>query len=186
MRRIILSLLFCVSMFPAFPRQPERGYRGFVEWSNSLRSIDMWGTGDRSTTFYTGVSTTHGYQINPWIFVGAGIDYERCQRIEANLFSMYVDGRTDLKFGRFTPYGDIRLGYGFTDGGGVYFSPTIGYRFNWGRKVGVNLGVGATVQGYCHDIYKVAVNPEGWQIAVKTGTSRGCVGYFTFRIGFDF
>ena len=61
-------------------RQPRRGYRGFVEWSSSVRSdnvavFDNQGnfSTDRQGSFYTGFSRSHGCQINPMFFIGAGL-----------------------------------------------------------------------------------------------------------------
>lgn len=66
MKRVILTILAVLMMcLIAVARQPERGYRGLIEWSNDLRSMDMWGNGERTAQFYTGLSTSHGYQFNP-------------------------------------------------------------------------------------------------------------------------
>ena len=189
-RFVILSLALLFVMSVAVARQPQSGYRGFAEWANSLGSIDMWYPGNTESTLYTGISTSHGYQINPIFFAGAGIGVERCGKIDSWLVPVFVQGRADLKFGRFTPFGDLRLGYNLSQGGGVYFSPSIGYRFNWGRKMGINLGVGLTVQRYSYDIYNFDyVNPDpdgGYVTYEKIGKGHGTKAFFSFRIGFDF
>lgn len=186
-RQIIVILLALASAFGSMARQPERGYRGFIDWSNSYREYsDNW---HNDSYFYSGLSTSHGYQFNPWLFVGAGLDWEHQWKegFNHNIFAAFVQGRTDLQFGKFTPFGDVRLGFSMTYGGGVYFSPTIGYRFNWGRKAGINIGVGLTVQGYTTDIYDIALSPEGyWTFGEKLYTHHGANAYFSFRIGFDF
>lgn len=171
----------------AMARQPERGYRGFIDWSNDLRSEQMWSyMNSRSTILYTGVSTSHGYQFTPWLYTGAGIEYEYNSKLSSYIVTPFLHGRTDLQFGKFTPFGEIRLGYNMTDGGGVYFSPNIGYRFNWGRKVGINLGLGVSVLGYKMPIYEIAPGPDGYNIVYEAGSYRGTRAYFSFRIGFDF
>lgn len=169
-------------------RQPQRGYRGFIDWSNDLRSQQMWtGFDSRTTIYYTGFSTSHGYQFNPWLYAGGGIEYEHCTKMSSDVFSLFVHGRSDLLFGKFTPFGDVRLGYNMVNGGGVFFSPNIGYRFNWGRKTGVNLGVGLTVYGYKTDIYDITTDPDnGYMTLYKTGSICGSQMFFTFRVGFDF
>lgn len=186
-RQITMILLVLASALGSMARQPERGYRGFIDWSNSYReNSDNW---YHDSYFYSGLSTSHGYQFNPWLFVGAGLDWEHQWKegFNNNIFAAFVQGRTDLQFGKFTPFGDVRLGFSMTDGGGVYFSPTIGYRFNWGRKAGINIGVGLTVQGYTTDIYDIALSPEGyWTFGEKLYTHHGANTYFSFRVGFDF
>ncbi len=99
---------------------------------------------------------------------------------------MFLQGRADFKLGKFTPFVDARIGYSLTDGGGIYFSPSIGYRFNWGRKLGINVGVGATIKGNKHDLFGETISPEGYTIYVKTGSYRDHESYFSFRVGIDF
>lgn len=184
-RHLILLLIFAGLASAAFGRQPGRGYRGFVEWSNSIRA-PRDGSFGRQTQYYTGLSTSHGYQINPVVFVGAGIDFEHWSDADSNILAFFAQGRADLRLGRFTPFGDIRLGYNAASGAGVYFSPSVGYRFNWGRKVGINLGLGLTVQGYNQKVYDVGVSPDGYWYAREIGRKRGAVPFFSFRLGLDF
>lgn len=184
MNRLFITLIVsAIVSLGATARQPQRGYRGFIDWSNDFRS-ETWV--QRSNFLYTGISTSHGYQINPLVFVGAGLQYEHCSLSNGNFVTPFIHGRTDLKFGKFTPFGEVRLGYNLTDGGGVYFSPNIGYRFNWGRKVGINLGVGLTLLGYGVDMYDFITTAGGYTTVYKTGTRRYTNAYFSFRVGFDF
>lgn len=181
-RTFIVIFIIISAAFGSLAHQPERGYRGFLDWSNSLRS-EKWI--ERHTATYIGASTSHGYQCNPWLYAGAGFDWEHNSYSGTNIFAAFAEGRTDLKFGKFTPFGDVRLGFSMTDGGGVYFSPTIGYRFNWGRKVGINFGVGLTVKGEKLDVYDLTYDNGFWN-GTKIGTHRRAETFFSFRIGFDF
>ena len=191
MKRKIFTLLMLAVMLTAFAKQPERGYRGFLDWSNSYRTTASYTGFPRISSFYTGISTSHGYQFNPRLFVGAGIDFEHCSKIDSNILSLFAQGRTDLKFGKFTPFGDLRLGYNLAHGGGVYFSPSIGYRFSWNRKMGINIAIGYNLQGYSWDIYEVKNYDENhangnWGILEKIGTGHGTASFFSFRVGIDF
>ena len=184
MKRIVLILFSILLSLGAFAKQPQRGYRGFVDWSNSIRSYKM-NEVVRGTDYYTGFSTSHGYQINPWIFTGVGFDLEYFSTGNKFITAPFFDFRSDLKFNWFTPFADVRIGYNFTNGG-VYFSPSIGYRFNWGRKAGINLGIGLTLKGYKSDIIDISYYPEiGWSEEYR-GTERRVDTFFSFRIGFDF
>ena len=179
----ILAALFISTN--AFARQPQKGYRGFIDWTNDIRSES---DGElRATWWYTGLSTSHGYQWNPWLFTGAGIDLQYHPGTGSGIAAVFFQGRTDLKFGKFTPFGDMRLGYSCTDGGGVYFSPNIGYRFNWGRKMGVNIGAGITVISGKTDLYEIEYDPDmDWWDAHLVG-KKNCVStIFSFKIGIDF
>lgn len=173
--------------------QPKRGYRGFLEWSSSVRS-DNFGVFDihgnfgmeRQGSFYTGITSSHGFQINPMFFVGVGLGMERCGNLDNWVAPIFLQGRIDLKFGKFTPFGDLRLGANVAEGAGIYISPTIGYRFNWGRKMGVNLGAGLTLAGYRSEHYEGTVTgPDSYEIHY-VGTKRHIRPYFSFRLGIDF
>lgn len=136
-RTIFLLLVIIAFAHVSEARQPKRGYRGFLEWSNSVRSdnfgvIDIHGniSMERQGSFYTGFSTSHGYQINPMFFIGAGLGMERCGKLDNWVAPIFIQGRVDLKFDKFTPFGDLRLGANVAEGAGIYISPTIGYRFN--------------------------------------------------------
>lgn len=94
-------------------------------------------------------------------------------------------------FGKLTPFADLRLGCNFVNGGGVYFSPSVGYRFNWGRKMGINVALGYTLHSYSTDIYRIVEhdleNDQGSiYVFEKTGTYTGTSSYFSFRLGIDF
>lgn len=80
MKKILIILTIMLATVSAGARQPGKGYRGFLDWSSSVRSgrfgfITIDGSFEtyRDNTFYTGFSTSHGYQINPIFFVGAGL-----------------------------------------------------------------------------------------------------------------
>lgn len=196
-KAFILSTLILIASLFAAARQPERGYRGFIELSNRYRhGTYNWNNNAWTyTEFYTGFSTSHGFQFNPWLFVGAGIDYEIDHKDIPDLYfydytlSLFVQGRTDLKFGHFTPFADVRIGYNAnaSESGNLYFSPSIGYRFNWGRKIGLNVGVGYTLDGSRYQEYIPGITPEGMHILVPTGIfHQRNYSYFSFRIGIDF
>lgn len=191
MKRIALLILTLITVnCLAEARQPHRGYRGFLEWSNQISREQIWsGYGSPESYWSTGVSTSHGYQINPVVFVGAGLSVERCGKLDRWLVPVFAEGRADLQFGRFTPFADLKAGANFGEGIGIYLSPTVGYRFNWGRKMGVNIGLGYTLAGYkidCYegDFYGPAL--DGGYLINYVGTVHRTRSYFTFRIGIDF
>ena len=192
---IILQVLFLAITLNA--RQPERGYRGFLEWSNSLcsekRAVFAPGPGlniigySRVNYLLTGASTSHGYQINSRFFVGAGIGIEHNQRWGSWMAPLFAQGRMDLQFGKFTPYADVRLGWDLTEEGGIYFSPSIGYRFNWGRKLGINIGAGLTLIDYRYYEYGfIPVSVSGYDTVYLKGSYHKAKPYFSFRVGIEF
>ena len=183
---LTISLIILVTFIYADARQPSRGYRGFIEWSNDLRTERFSGYSSREAMYYTGVTTSHGYQINPMFFAGAGVGLERCGKYSGWVAPLFAEGRADFRFGRFTPFADLRLGLNLAEGMGVYFSPSIGYRINWGRKVGINIGLGMSLAGYKVDLYYVDYGPNGYLTMTQIGSERRVRPYFSFRLGFDF
>ncbi len=193
-RTLIAFFAILLTAICSFGRQPERGYRGFVDWTNRVyhHTDPYW-----SKTYYVpGISTSHGYQFNPLLFAGVGLDYsledsgffgKHYYDFSNYFLSLFADVRTDLQFGKFTPFADLRIGLNATSYGTVYFSPSIGYRFNWGRKVGLNLGVGYTLDGYRCPEYKQVETIYGYTTLVPTGNKINYnLSSFTFRVGIDF
>lgn len=194
MKRIFFIITLLMVALNCLGRQPQKGYRGFLEWSNSVRSeeIASW-EGDgisgshHQTFFFTGASTSHGYQINQMFFVGAGLGVEYNQKWDTWLAPLFAQGRLDLQLGKLTPFAEVRLGYNLTQGGGVYFSPSIGYRFNWGRKMGVNVGIGLSLIDFKIERYEGTLNFDNRFYEIYyTGTYHKVKPYFSFRIGIDF
>ncbi len=188
-KTILIALMLALIASVANAHQPEKGYRGFIDWNNDLTTYTEFYHGNRVTYYYSGASTSHGYQFNPSIFLGAGISAERCSRNSNYIVPLFLQIRTDQKFGRLTPFGDLKIGYSLTDGGGIYLSPTLGYRFNWGRRLGINLGLGVTVKGSKIDMYDI--NPEidpstGYLMYKYIGTEHHTKVMFAFRVGIDF
>ncbi len=189
MRRIFITMILAAVTLMASARQPERGYRGFAEWNNSITSYEFYyWTGEKSETcYFSGISTSHGFQFNPNFFLGAGLSIEHSRKYNGYILPVFIQARTDQKFGKYTPFGDLRAGFSLTDGGGPYLSPSVGYRFNWGRKCGVNISAGLTLKWSHVDEYDIAQTPdgEGWYVTdVKTRFDSKA--FFSFRIGIDF
>lgn len=195
MKKIIAFALTIIMACTMYARDPQRGYRGFFEWDNSFGSMPYFdhsmGKEEKDFQWILGWSTTHGYQINRHVFVGAGMSVGfGVPSLECTL-PVFFDFRYDHSFDKFRPFGDLRIGYNLTDGGGIYFSPTIGHRFNWGRKLGLNLGIGLMLRGRASDVYRVDIvqNTNSAQPdfeIVNLGRKHYTDAFFTFRLGIDF
>ncbi len=142
--------------------------------------------GNHEAYFYYGASTTHGRQFNPHLFVGGGMDLEYNPSFGRTIFALYAAGRTDWQFGRYTPYGDVRLGLSTSGGGGVYFSPTVGYRFNWGRKASINVGLGLTLKSKNMESYDFTILPDGSGLLTPLGRKHLAECLFAIRLGVEF
>lgn len=199
-RLFFTSFAILLTAICSLARQPERGYRGFVDWTNRIyRNSSPTMTPNQywsHTNYVPGISTSHGFQFNPWIFAGAGLDYSledngfpghHSYQLDNYFLSIFADIRTDIQLGKFTPFADVRLGVNATSSGTVYFSPSIGYRFNWGRKVGLNVGVGYTLDSFRYQEFKQVDTIYGYQTWIPTGKYYTLNNSsFTFRVGIDF
>ncbi len=100
------------------------------------------------------VLLTHGYQVNPHLFLGlaAGADISA-----VNVYNVpvYFDLRGYFLKSRFTPYAELGLGYnliaasrssGFSSGGstlhGFLITPNFGGRFAINKKLGASIALG--------------------------------------------
>lgn len=188
LKKITLSLLAAVAL-SAQARDPQTGYRGFVDWDNSIGALDHFGyasgTWKHDTNWFIGVSTTDGYQLNENVFLGGGILFSASAPGGHLNIPLYAAVRYDCRFEKFTPFGDVRLGYNMADGGGIYFSPTVGYRLSLGAKTNLNFGVGLTVRGYTEETTVVEALDPGWPLEYVENHHKANA-MFTFRIGFDF
>lgn len=191
LKRAIPAVIAAVAaVMPAQAREPQRGYRGFAEWETNISEF-MFDSEEFFIWLHEGVSTSHGYQFNPHLFVGGGVLFESgVLRAWDWLVPVFAHVRTDQKWGSFTPFGDLRIGYNFVDARGIYFSPTIGYHFDWGRRVGLNLGVGMTLRQFERERYQMTLTPDengGLHLnTVSQGKRHETRAMLTVRVGIDF
>lgn len=90
----------------------KRGYRGFAEVGGSFYT-------DQPEYYYGfDITTTHGYQINRWLFLGAGIglqsykmqDYDDNSKTQLTL-PLYADIRTYFMRTAVKPFAEMQIGY---------------------------------------------------------------------------
>lgn len=151
-------------------KAPFKGYKGMVDFVYGAGVGDLEGIGR------FGLSTVHGYQINPYIFVGGGLQFNYYYDAEEFAMPIFADARATWPFSKIAAlYFDYRIGYTAGDAiSGFYMSPSVGIRV--GRKSAFNFSIGYEYQG-C-DVYY-----EGYYYDYY-GT--GNAGAVTFRIGYDF
>lgn len=130
-------------------RTLQQGYRGSVVLETGILPQD------RCQKFTLGISTTHGYQFSPLLFLGAGVGL-RTYHDSSELFGM-DSSSNETGFPVYlalcatplrkwvTPMIDLRAGYAFGDPACVYCHPTLGVRFGFRRGFGLNCGIGYTV-----------------------------------------
>lgn len=114
------------------------GYKGFFDLEFGLCG--------------TGITTSHGYQLNPHFYVGAGVSgllaFDRIPTDELGLIPVFLDFRATLLSKKTTPYFDMKIGYGIYVNNGFRINPSLGCRIGLSKKIGLNMGVGYVFQNY--------------------------------------
>ncbi len=160
------------SMYNRFASSFTRpaGYRGFVDFGGAI------GTGDLGDGVVS-LSTSHGYQFNPYLFLGAGIGMEYHTNWESFFVPVFADVRGYILPGRISPYVGLKVGYSFGDGSGLYLNPTVGASFMISKKFAMNLSLGYNLQKADMDYYY-----NDYYI----GESKENIGGFTIKLGVEF
>lgn len=170
-KKIFICLIISVSSFLS-SNAIEPGYRGFFEYGY------LFGVKDYSHSSLNELVTVHGWQMNPRVFIGAGVNLNLYRfkaldnKLHCNL-PVFADLRYDLIESKFTPFLDFKIGYSvagkFT---GAYFNPSLGCHFSLTENFGFNLGLGYT---YMHTQWKYIDDGNNFNI---TGID--------IRLGIDF
>ena len=128
---------------------------------------EIIGTGDYGDYAFS-VQTSHGYQFNPYFYLGAGtgidihhtkiasFDNYRSVHIHRTLLMPFFgDIRINFLNKPTTPFCDVKIGYSvilgqdthkFHHGQGLYFNPNLGVSFMRNRRVALNAGIGYNMQ----------------------------------------
>ena len=129
---------------------PQKGYRGFFD-------LEFYKCIDAQSRNHFGFSTAHGYQLMPYLFVGAGagmkISHKQHfkdnfgQKVDFYMFPVFADVRLDLLKNRYSPYLDLRVGYTLGNKAyGIMFNPSIGCRIGLTDKLAMNASLGYSMQ----------------------------------------
>lgn len=157
----------------------SKGYKGFVGLDYSYNFNDF------SDMLNVAISTVHGYQINPYFFVGAGISLNIWGRVNSGKaqFGMPIFANikiTPLK-NYITPVVDVRLGSSVGDIKGLYFNPQAGIHIGIRNRSAINIMLGYQLQKM--DGYDVKFNAAGDMLMKKKKVN--CDG-LSLRVQWEF
>jgi hypothetical protein len=145
-----------------FSGGPVPGYKGFFEAGYTV------GLGDYGIDRIAIASTTHGYQINPNIFVGGGIAVNYFSDSEAWNLPIFGNFRYTFLDNKISPFIDAKVGYAILDVDGFYFNPSVGCRFGLSDTFALTASMG----------YEV--------LSADYGYARKNCGGLAFRVGIEF
>lgn len=143
----------------------SRGYKGFADLGGSI-GVGTWGDGVVSA------STSHGYQFNPYLFLGAGIAVEHHFGWGETFLPIFAESRVNFLNNSISPFMGLRAGYSVT-AYGFYLNPNFGVKFDVSNNFGMNLSVGYTLQQATYYDYF-------W------GSDRLTIGGVSLKLGFEF
>ena len=128
----------------------NRGYRGMVEFGN--------GFGGRDYNYVFKLSTTHGYQFNPYFYLGGFVSFGTIEYLDdwwredydiVFNFRWGADARAYLSKGRYAPFLGLQFGMDlYGDIPFVYLSGQVGFRVALKNKQALNLAVQIGPQNY--------------------------------------
>ncbi len=125
---------------------PNQGYKGFVTlgFGPSInKSVNC------KNSNKIGFSTSHGYQINHYAYVGLGLKYLGWPENNSIGDNQFVTGQgflltldTKLTFNKRTsPFVGFSAGFAAFDNQLPYFSPSAGVRYGITKYMGINIGL---------------------------------------------
>ena len=150
MKKIFISVvLLCAAWLDASAQNVSGNcYRGFVDAGYDV------GIGYFEMSHFS-ITTSHGYQFNPYIFLGAGTAFhfmkgyktpgmnialdERESKVDIPVFA---NARVNFMKKKVTPFIDGKVGTYVTNNGGMYWNLSAGCRIATNQKQAVNISVG--------------------------------------------
>lgn len=144
---MLAALLSCV-LYVHGQNEAKNCYRGFVDAGYSI------GVGDYDFGRFE-VNTSHGYQFNPYLFLGAGMGFHFMSSYETSGMDIPLDVRDsqvdipvfanircNFSKKKVAPFVDVKGGTFVTNNGGLYVNASVGCRVTINEKQAVNVSVG--------------------------------------------
>lgn len=133
----------------------KTGYKGFVDLGYTI------GVGDWAVDRLE-ISTSHGYQFNPYLYAGAGVAANYYLDAEVFGLPIFAHVRGNILDNSISPYVDFRIGYSpLKDVLGLYMAPSVGCKI-----YSFNVSLGYVMQKVTDDYYDITVNCGGFSLKV--------------------
>ena len=185
----VSALLLSLSTIQAQQFQ-SKCYRGNVDAGYSI------GIGDYDFGRVE-INTSHGYQFNPYFFLGAGtgvhfmssyktegMDVALDQRESQVDIPVFANIRCNILDKKLSPFIDVKGGTFVTNNGGLYVSASIGCRYTINESYAVNLSLGYTkekLEFETFDEFRNSTSMEYTTSPRKLNTK--CI---SIKVGFEF
>lgn len=192
MKKLLLTLVMALITLGLSAQDFSQGYRGYADLGYTI------GVGDYDFGRFE-ISTTHGYQVCPYFFVGAGVGFHFMQKYETKGMGdyaldtrdsnvgipLYADFRGMLSKHKFGPFLDLKLGHFLTNGDGFYASLSAGVRMKTVGKQAVNLSVGYTFEKLKYATFDKFTHPGMNMDYTRSSRNLDSEG-ISIKIGYEF
>lgn len=146
MMKKLLMLLVALSCYVGMQAQDvtgggnglKRGFRGIAELGYEVATNK---DGENSPI----LNLSAGYQLNPYIFLGAGVGLRHYNDSEKTSVPIFFNFRSDFVNAKINPFVDVKLGFSPSYSRG-FGSAGMGCRFKIGEKCGLLVSAGFEVQ----------------------------------------
>lgn len=165
-------------------------YRGYVDAGYSV------GIGDYDFGRFE-VNTSHGYQFNPYLFIGAGtglhfmssyktkdMDIPLDIRDSKVDIPVFANIRCNLLKKKVSPFVDIKGGTYVTNDGGLYVNASAGCRISINEKQAINLSVGYAIEKLQFETFDSFINHTSMDYTRYTRLYN--TEAVTIKLGFEF
>ena len=196
MKRILL-LFPCLLIFLVVNAGTiQKGYHGFAEAGY------CYCTSQLSPTIID-VTTSHGYQFSPYIFLGAGVGFDytgeaKWEEVNGHPFEkrdasvdipVFFNGRLNFTKTKVIPFLDVKAGTYINNEGGYYLNAMLGCRLAISDNKGLSLAVGVKGRKITSKSLHIETgnryNNYKTTYFYKDNEDRSLEGV-VFKIGFDF
>lgn len=144
---MLAALLSCI-LYVHGQNVAKNCYRGYVDTGYSI------GVGNYEFGRFE-VNTSHGYQFNPYLFLGAGMGFHFMSSYETSSMDIPLDVRDsqvdipvfanircNFSKKKVAPFVDVKGGTYVTNNGCLYVNASVGCRVAVNEKQAVNIAVG--------------------------------------------
>lgn len=158
MKKSLLFVLLALASF-SLSAQTLKGnsYKGFLDFSLSPGNDGVY---FKVNTMGYGLMSSHGYQINPYVYVGAGlgVNIYTMDNFETGVaLPIFANFRVNFTKTKVSPFLDAKIGYSVVDLKGLYLSPSFGVRIGLKDNLGLNIMVGYSAQKFSYWAYRYSI-----------------------------
>lgn len=186
----IFFLLAMIMVSTGCFAQSTKGYHGFADLGYTI------GVGDYDFGRFE-ISTTHGYQVNPYFFVGGGVGFHfmsECKYGDPEIpldlrkskvsIPLFADFRGTFTKRKFAPFVDLKLGYFVTNNDGFYGNISAGCRMRTKGNQAVSLSIGYTYEKLEFETFDRFTSSSSMNYT-RSGRKLDCEG-ISIKLGYEF